>query len=354
MQTHDFDLKPSRYAVRLQLDKEFGGYDYRQEQRMCNMPFGFIAAGAASIASAVGATGIAATIGAGLATGATVGAIAGATLATISVVATTVGLAMTVVGAITGDKGLMKIGGYVGLAGGVAGLASSAIGASAAAAAAPLAEGGAGAVAAGANGVVTTPLAETGVTNGVGLSPSIGGAATQAATSFGGNITGPAAMVSNAVPQVPFAPDVVSSAADSGASSLGANFTDQASQSISGNLGKGFASQIGNQGADVVKTMADDVGKNTGFFDFNFKDAMTVAAPALAGMASASAADDKNKVQADYYNRQLQQTDEMNRFKMNNASSAGNGPQLTSMPDGTIRVKKTGLLSSQLTKAAGA
>ena len=70
------------------------------------------------IGPAVAAVGTA--VGVGVAATAT--AVAGA----IGAVATVAGIAMTVVGAATGDKGLMKIGGIVGIAGGVTGLATSA------------------------------------------------------------------------------------------------------------------------------------------------------------------------------------------------------------------------------------
>jgi hypothetical protein len=131
MMSHDFDLKPSRFAVRQQLDAQYGDYEYRQQQRMCNMPFaaigGAIAAGAAAASSALGITAAAGAIGAAAAGAGTIGAAVSLTVTAIANVAMVAGLAMTVVGAATGDKELMKIGGIVGLAGGVAGLATSAI-----------------------------------------------------------------------------------------------------------------------------------------------------------------------------------------------------------------------------------
>lgn len=52
-----------------------------------------------------------------------------ATVAAVAVVVSEVGVALTVIGAVTGDKDLMKLGGVLGLAGGVGGLAAGAFGA---------------------------------------------------------------------------------------------------------------------------------------------------------------------------------------------------------------------------------
>lgn len=87
------------------------------------------------------------------ATLATVGAAAVATIGAIGAVATVAGIGMSVVGMITGDKDLMKIGGIVGLAGGVGSIASGlALGAGGLSAAAS-ADVTAAANASGANGI---------------------------------------------------------------------------------------------------------------------------------------------------------------------------------------------------------
>jgi len=83
------------------------------------MPF-FIAP---AVAAASVAIGTAAAVGSMAAIGTAVLATVGA----IGTIAAVAGTAMSVVGMITGDKGLMKIGAIVGLAGGVASLASGAI-----------------------------------------------------------------------------------------------------------------------------------------------------------------------------------------------------------------------------------
>lgn len=119
MITHDFDLRQSRFAVRQQLDKQYGDNDYRYGLNTCHMPFGVSAA--IGVLAAVGTTGV--TMG-----------VVGAAVTVVAAAATVAGVVMTVVGVATGDTELMKIGGIVGLAGGVAGLAGGAISSSAAAA----------------------------------------------------------------------------------------------------------------------------------------------------------------------------------------------------------------------------
>jgi hypothetical protein len=99
-------------ALGLPVGNAFKGAPFKQKE----MPF-FIAPAIAAIGTAVG-------IG--------VGATIAATAVAIGTVAAVAGTAMTVVGAITGDKGLMKIGAIVGLAG--AGVGMIAGGAAAAAA----------------------------------------------------------------------------------------------------------------------------------------------------------------------------------------------------------------------------
>ncbi len=82
------------------------------------MPFIVSAVTAASVA-----IGTAATVG----SMAAIGTAALATIGAIGTIAAVAGTAMSVVGMVTGDKGLMKIGAIVGLAGGVASLASGAV-----------------------------------------------------------------------------------------------------------------------------------------------------------------------------------------------------------------------------------
>ncbi len=89
------------------------GMPYRFKR---DMPF-IIAPAIGTAAAAIGAAAATATL-------ATVGAAAVATIGAIGAVATVAGIGMSVVGMITGDKDLMKIGGIVGLAGGVGSIAS--------------------------------------------------------------------------------------------------------------------------------------------------------------------------------------------------------------------------------------
>lgn len=79
-----------------------------------NMPF--------IIGPAIGAASAAIGVAAAAGTAASIGAAVVATVGAISAVATVAGLAMSVIGMATGDKSLMKIGMYVGLAGGIGSL----------------------------------------------------------------------------------------------------------------------------------------------------------------------------------------------------------------------------------------
>lgn len=81
-----------------------------------NMPF--------IIGPAVGAASAAIGVAAAAGTAASIGAAAVATVGAISAIATVAGLAMSVIGMATGNKSLMKIGMYVGLAGGIGSLAT--------------------------------------------------------------------------------------------------------------------------------------------------------------------------------------------------------------------------------------
>lgn len=89
------------------------GMPYRFKR---DMPF-IIAPAVGTAAAAIGAAAATTTL-------ATVGAAAVATIGAIGAVATVAGIGMSVVGMITGDQDLMKIGGIVGLAGGVGSIAS--------------------------------------------------------------------------------------------------------------------------------------------------------------------------------------------------------------------------------------
>lgn len=104
----------------------FGGPAYGDR----NMPF-FIGPAIGAAAATVGAVGTTVAAGsAAAAAGVAVGAVT-ATTAAISVVSaiatvvTVVGTVLTVVGAVTGNEKLLKVGGYMALAGGVAGFAAS-------------------------------------------------------------------------------------------------------------------------------------------------------------------------------------------------------------------------------------
>ncbi len=90
------------------------------------MPF-FIAPAVAAAGTAFAAAGTAIAAGGVMASMGAIGTAALATVSAIGTIAAVAGTAMSVVGMVTGDKGLMKIGAIVGLAGGVASLASGAV-----------------------------------------------------------------------------------------------------------------------------------------------------------------------------------------------------------------------------------
>lgn len=93
-----------------------------------------------------------------------------ATVAAVATVVSTVGMGLSVVGKITGDETLMKIGGIMGLAGGVTSLASGALSAAesigTAAAESGVPEAISGAASAGEGAISSVPDAITGFTNG--------------------------------------------------------------------------------------------------------------------------------------------------------------------------------------------
>jgi hypothetical protein len=95
------------------------GNPHKPPFKQKEMPF-FIAP---AVTAASVAIGTAATVG----SMAAIGTAALATVSAIGTIAAVAGTAMSVVGMVTGDKGLMKIGAIVGLAGGVASLASGAV-----------------------------------------------------------------------------------------------------------------------------------------------------------------------------------------------------------------------------------
>ena len=168
----------------LPVGNAFSGAPFKQK----NMPF-FIAPAIAAVGTAVG-----------------VGATIAATAVAIGTVAAVAGTAMTVVGAITGDKGLMKIGAIVGLAGagvgmiaggaaaaasggsflsGMGGMGSAGIASSQAAAASEVAASGALGINAAIN---STPTAMAQASAAANSSPIISGA-TQSSSVLGTSLS---------------------------------------------------------------------------------------------------------------------------------------------------------------------
>lgn len=102
------------------------GNPHKPPFKQKEMPF-FIAPAVAAAGTAFAAAGTAIAAGGVMASMGAIGTAALATVGAIGTIAAVAGTAMSVVGMVTGDKGLMKIGAIVGLAGGVASLASGAV-----------------------------------------------------------------------------------------------------------------------------------------------------------------------------------------------------------------------------------
>jgi hypothetical protein len=144
------------------------------------MPFIVSAVTAASVS--IGAASAAIAAGGVMASMGAIGTAALATVSAIGTIAAVAGTAMSVVGMVTGDKGLMKLGAIVGLAGGVASLASGAV--ASLAAGGEFAMGTAGiqsANAANAAAANVGNIAANGIATGATISTATGQAASNAA-----------------------------------------------------------------------------------------------------------------------------------------------------------------------------
>ena len=160
------------------------GNPHKPPFKQKEMPF-FIAPAVAAAGTAFAAAGTAIAAGGVMASMGAIGTAALATVGAIGTVAAVAGPAMSVVGMVTGDKGLMKIGAIVGLAGGVASLASGAV--------ASLAAGGEFAM--GTAGIQSANAANAAATNAANLAAHgavTGGIASTSHTALG-EFTGQAA-----------------------------------------------------------------------------------------------------------------------------------------------------------------
>jgi hypothetical protein len=219
-----------------------------------------------------------------------------AVVGAVSSIAMVAGLAMTVVGAITGDKDLMEIGGYVGLAGGVGGLATSLVGtgtaaaSAAATAATPAANTGATAAAQGgmtgateaATAAITPSFASTAPQAALTAAPSAVGGTAQGAFSGGTGLLGKAggaALESVAQPAV--------------GSGLGSS------------VGAGIGADVGANVGQSVNAASSYVPSQTGsFFDYigspqGIMEVGKVGAGMIQGMAKQDQLDTQNKILQD-------------------------------------------------------
>ena len=238
-----------------------------------NMPFAAAWAAGMSAAAYIGVTGVGATI-----------------IASASVVATAAmyaGLAMTVVGAITGDKELMTIGGYVGLAGGIGSLAIGAVG-----------------MIGSAMGTATATVTGTGFNAASTAIPVTQAATTTAIAPVAAT---PAMTAINAAGN---ATGATVQAGTSASNALGAagNFSTSAGGLSAGNaamtsqimpaFNTATASQgVGNIGAEVGSEVAAKVGANSGLYDFiTSPAALQVGAGMLTGSLSQDEKNTANKL----------------------------------------------------------
>ena len=156
------------------------GNPHKPPFKQKEMPF-FIGPAVAAASVSIGAASAAIAAGGVMASMGAIGTAALATVGAIGTIAAVAGTAMSVVGMVTGDKGLMKIGAIVGLAGGVASLASGAV--ASLAAGGEFAMGTAGiqsANVANAAAANTANLAAAGAATGATLSTATGQAAANA------------------------------------------------------------------------------------------------------------------------------------------------------------------------------
>lgn len=269
--------------------------------RTYQLPFivGPAVAGAATAISAAAAAGTAAAIGSAVV----------ATASAIGAIATVAGLAMTVVGAITGDEDLMKIGGYVGLAGGVTGLATSAI--------------------SGATSAATTAATE-GVKAGT---QAAGQAATQATTSAASNVANVGSKVAETATQA-IQPSITSAGTDIVGKSI-----QGATQPAGGLLGEAGKAALTPTSMSELPKLGADIGTNAGnvglqqaptqtasFFDqlmqpTNLLEIGKIGAGALSGMNKSDQFDRTLELQQ----QQLQHNIDQDTLHNRNSNYQGRG-----------------------------
>jgi hypothetical protein len=311
-----------------------------------NMPFAAIAGAIGGALAGTFAGGVAAAAAVGI-TG-TVASVVGG-IAVVAQVAMYAGLAMTAVGAITGNKDLMKIGGYVGMAGGVGSLAIGAMGA-----------------VGGALGTTASTVTGTGFNAAATAAP-----VTQAA------VTAPlAAQAPVVATEIGTAAGQVAPAAQTGMLSttgatqatgvLGSTANDVAASSAitpAVDTAK-FATTVGDAGATTAKAVGTEAGKTVGggFFDFIKSDAGSALIKVGGGMLSGSAEEDMNK-KTYKLNQQNQAFNQMvsNREYANYNSLPGNmnGVDVSGMTPEQIaqaqqdRTNRAIFTAKAITKAAG-
>jgi hypothetical protein len=256
----------------------FGGPAYGKRE----MPF--------IVGPAIGTIATAVTAGVAAAGGAM--AVVGA----VSSIAMVAGLAMTVVGAITGDKDLMEIGGYVGLAGGVGGLATSLVGtgtaAASAAATAATPAANAGATTAAQGGMTGATEAAT-----AAITPAFASAAPQTALT-----AAPSAVSGTAQGAISGGSGILGRA---GGAALEAAAPTTVSSGLGSSVGAGIGADVGANVGQSVNAASSYVPSQTGsFFDYigspqGLMEVGKVGAGMIQGMAKQDQLDTQNKILQD-------------------------------------------------------
>lgn len=265
------------------------------------------------VGPALAAAGTAIAGAAAAGTAAAIGSAAVASFSALATVATAAGIAMTVVGAVTGDKELMHIGGYVGLAGGVGSLATSVLAPTVTA----LTSGSAAAAQGAAQTAATGTAAATGeaaIAKGLQATiPKTFSGLGEGAASGGGNSTSlTAGMAKSITPAFgEITPSVAATAPSTGI--LGSAAPTAATQGAI--TGAGVAANVTKTAGDSV-LQAPGTQPGGGFFDFlKSADNKAVIAGGLQAVGSYMSdnqanqlARDKFNVEQQHYNRQLANT----------------------------------------------
>jgi hypothetical protein len=210
-----------------------------------------------------------------------------------------VGVGLTVVGAVTGNTDLMKIGGYVGLAGGVTGLAISGVNMAFSTAATQVASSATSGAAQGAESAATSGAANaatsaTGQVNQAAISQAVQGAGEQVAQQTGASgLLSTAGTTGAANTAASVTPAVTGAVQNAGVSAV----KTAADATVSG-VQNAATTGVGETVAGAQNAGSNVVAQGTSFFDKLSKldSVMNIGGEVLKGMASGGALDKQNEL----------------------------------------------------------